>query len=200
MLSLSLLLIIIIMSCPHGHAPRPEEAYGSGECYTCLEKDVEICGRDYCIRYAQCTLEGDESLEHLPPWYLKHINSRFGKVTKENYRDVVFLLSRFCDCEHPGDAAHDEQECVGVECGACGVVKCPKNEPLHFHHDGCPACSTATEELESSSSLLPDLPTLTDLGWESLPSAAEGVNADEDLPPLTEVDLELLTGADGHSQ
>lgn len=27
-----------------------------------------------------------------------------------------------------------------VECLACGATDCPNDEPLHYHHDGCPAC------------------------------------------------------------
>lgn len=27
-----------------------------------------------------------------------------------------------------------------VECLPCGVDECPYCEPLHYHHDGCPAC------------------------------------------------------------
>ncbi len=26
------------------------------------------------------------------------------------------------------------------ECIACGERDCPHGEPLHYHHDGCPAC------------------------------------------------------------
>ena len=26
------------------------------------------------------------------------------------------------------------------ECLACGMRDCPHGEPLHYHHDGCPAC------------------------------------------------------------
>ena len=26
------------------------------------------------------------------------------------------------------------------ECMACGMRDCPHSEPLHYHHDGCPAC------------------------------------------------------------
>ena len=38
------------------------------------------------------------------------------------------------------------QECMGRpesdgECMVCGVILCPHHEPLHYHHDGCPACS-----------------------------------------------------------
>lgn len=32
--------------------------------------------------------------------------------------------------------------CDDPECLMCGIIACPDGEPLHFHHDGCPAfCS-----------------------------------------------------------
>lgn len=31
-------------------------------------------------------------------------------------------------------------ECEDPECMDCGRAVCPHAEPLHFHHDGCPAC------------------------------------------------------------
>lgn len=33
-------------------------------------------------------------------------------------------------------------ECMedGGECMKCSEICCPHGEPLHFHHDGCPAC------------------------------------------------------------
>ncbi|MBX3703977.1 MAG: hypothetical protein KF822_09405 [Steroidobacteraceae bacterium] len=31
--------------------------------------------------------------------------------------------------------------CPIDECGDCGEIVCPHGEWLHFHHDGCPACS-----------------------------------------------------------
>lgn len=31
------------------------------------------------------------------------------------------------------------------ECMACGVRDCPHGEPLHYHHDGCPACDEPPE-------------------------------------------------------
>lgn len=33
---------------------------------------------------------------------------------------------------------HDH--CTIDECLACGERDCPHAEPLHYHHDGCPAC------------------------------------------------------------
>lgn len=32
------------------------------------------------------------------------------------------------------------RECQECECIVCGAIVCPHHEPLHFHHDGCPAC------------------------------------------------------------
>jgi hypothetical protein len=31
-------------------------------------------------------------------------------------------------------------ECPDPECLVCGARDCPHREPLHYHHDGCPAC------------------------------------------------------------
>lgn len=30
--------------------------------------------------------------------------------------------------------------CKIDECMLCSVRDCPGNEPLHYHHDGCPYC------------------------------------------------------------
>jgi len=42
---------------------------------------------------------------------------------------------------------YENPECTGVtetcpdqECISCGIRDCPSGEPLHYHHDGCPAC------------------------------------------------------------
>lgn len=32
------------------------------------------------------------------------------------------------------------EECEDPECMICGIIECPHDEPLHFHHDGCPDC------------------------------------------------------------
>jgi hypothetical protein len=42
----------------------------------------------------------------------------------------------YYDPNHPDD-------CMEDECLFCGVRDCPHNEPLHYHHDGCPACYSA---------------------------------------------------------
>lgn len=31
-------------------------------------------------------------------------------------------------------------QCPDAECSECAKIICPHGEPLHFHHDGCPAC------------------------------------------------------------
>lgn len=31
------------------------------------------------------------------------------------------------------------------ECPVCSVIICPHKDPMHFHHDGCPACAEAVE-------------------------------------------------------
>lgn len=33
------------------------------------------------------------------------------------------------------------EHCPDAECVVCGEIMCPHGEPLHFHHDGCPACA-----------------------------------------------------------
>lgn len=46
------------------------------------------------------------------------------------------------------DQATDEVfcQCPGGECcHQCAAIFCPWGEPLHFHHDGCPCCSSDPE-------------------------------------------------------
>jgi hypothetical protein len=31
--------------------------------------------------------------------------------------------------------------CPDPECEKCSVIICPREDPLHFHHDGCPSCN-----------------------------------------------------------
>lgn len=37
--------------------------------------------------------------------------------------------------EHP-----KTEDCDIDECSICAERDCPFGEPLHYHHDGCPAC------------------------------------------------------------
>jgi len=42
----------------------------------------------------------------------------------------------YVDANHPATGS-----CPGAECLDCGARDCPHGEPLHYHHDGCPACT-----------------------------------------------------------
>lgn len=35
---------------------------------------------------------------------------------------------------------HLLDHCKDSECEECSKIICPHQEPLHFHHDGCPSC------------------------------------------------------------
>ena len=47
-------------------------------------------------------------------------------------------------------------ECDDPECLICGYRDCPFHEPLHYHHDGCPACSQVLDDIVAV--LVKDLP------------------------------------------
>jgi hypothetical protein len=53
-------------------------------------------------------------------------------------------ISEVFEFEHIGV----DGDCGGAdsECMACGVRDCPYSEPLHYHHDGCPACTISEEK------------------------------------------------------
>lgn len=59
-----------------------------------------------------------------------------------------------------GVSVGDYSACGDPECLVCGIVACPHREPLHFHHDGCPACYLDERSLSlqvvSSDSDVPD--------------------------------------------
>lgn len=40
-----------------------------------------------------------------------------------------------------GPHHHLVATCHDGECLTCGAAMCPDHEPMHFHHDGCPATS-----------------------------------------------------------
>lgn len=49
-------------------------------------------------------------------------------------------------CAKLDNPPHEELDrilvlCPDGECYECGEIICPYREPLHFHHDGCPACT-----------------------------------------------------------
>lgn len=43
------------------------------------------------------------------------------------------------------DELLNECNADGGECIVCGMLVCPHGEPLHFHHDGCPACDSCPQ-------------------------------------------------------
>lgn len=43
-------------------------------------------------------------------------------------------------------APYDFDACGDPECMICGIIACRFSEPLHFHHDGCPAAYPDSEE------------------------------------------------------
>lgn len=54
-------------------------------------------------------------------------------------KDVLGMLARIADDERKLDALLNH--CGDPECMECAEIICPHKEPLHFHHDGCPACA-----------------------------------------------------------
>lgn len=55
---------------------------------------------------------------------------------RDELRDKLFAV-----CEH----ARRFQNADG-ESEILSIIDCPHNEPLHHHHDGCPACETSPEK------------------------------------------------------
>lgn len=35
---------------------------------------------------------------------------------------------------------YNTEKCKVDECPICAMIDCPHGEPMHYHHDGCPAC------------------------------------------------------------
>lgn len=57
------------------------------------------------------------------------------EATEEEDEDLMEWIARRI-VSHPIKAVCDEDECF-----ICAVRDCPEREPLHYHHDGCPACA-----------------------------------------------------------
>ena len=69
------------------------------------------------------------SLEELKKFIEEYTKGQF-KITGEQLRIAEWHLSD----------TFDMKDCDDAECIYCGILICPYSEPLHFHHDGCPAC------------------------------------------------------------
>lgn len=48
------------------------------------------------------------------------------------------------------DALLNECHEEGGECSKCGEICCPHKDTMHFHHDGCPSCSTQPQSSNES--------------------------------------------------
>jgi hypothetical protein len=72
---------------------------------------------------------GDAGPDDLPPVLRPHqaVDRRGDNVTLETLLALV-----------PGHPPTDV--CPDAECMICAVRDCPAQEPLHYHHDGCPVC------------------------------------------------------------
>ena len=84
----------------------------------------------------------------LPPadadceWALYHRGAALvssGKTLREcvsKYFDTPFTLA----LEKKALTHPPTHQCPDLESIVCGFRDCPHDEPLHYHHDGCPAC------------------------------------------------------------
>lgn len=72
-------------------------------------------------------------------------------MTQQDAIETLFikLLERPIDGMYVAHCTGDIETCKNDECMICGVRDCPYNEPLHYHHDGCPACFFADQVRES---------------------------------------------------
>lgn len=57
------------------------------------------------------------------------------------------------------------------ECTVCGARDCPGGEPLHYHHDGCPACCCPPSVIKSNDNTISLTPCPRchgdiNMGWE----------------------------------
>jgi hypothetical protein len=91
------------------------------------------------LKPLELALIGALNKEHIREWY-KHdaVHARiaaqvtkFGNTAGKTREKVQAGLVKALD------------KCDDPECLTCGYLMCPLEEPMHFHHDGCPAgCGT----------------------------------------------------------
>jgi hypothetical protein len=75
--------------------------------------------------------------------------------------------------------------CGDPECDTCGELVCINGEPLHFHHDGCPACDGKTNRFTAR------MQERADQKWEAETMGFDYVGPDDHREPKEE-----LGGAD----
>lgn len=62
-----------------------------------------------------------------------------------------------------------------VLCPTCAPVFCPHGDRLHFHHDGCPACSTEEDKAKPSPSQSAETPRSIDVRAAAIDRLIRGV-------------------------
>ncbi len=82
----------------------------------------------------------------LNAWDPQHLNPWRERLRLESYLDTKWCGPRTLE-QVKQEAllahaiySHDLDRCQDPECFWCGMILCPEAEPLHLHHDGCPAC------------------------------------------------------------
>ena len=70
---------------------------------------------------------------------IERLTREIERLTRER-DEAKYQLARSYQSEK---CTLDPQTCKEAECFACGVLMCPHAEPMHLHHDGCPACHGA---------------------------------------------------------
>ena len=85
----------------------------------------------------------EEDNAHDDMLYDKGKYNMLHKCKAQRDKDVVeeglFIINTLFN--HPS-----REDCKDDECYICGYRDCPSNEPLHYHHDGCPACEGGENE------------------------------------------------------
>ncbi|MFD1121871.1 hypothetical protein ACFQ2T_05100 [Methylophilus flavus] len=74
-------------------------------------------------------------------------NEELKKTTLQPTTDISEWKTKCEKLEAMVDKLLDH--CPDGECLTCGSIVCPDEEPLHFHHDGCPACAQRQAHRES---------------------------------------------------
>lgn len=62
--------------------------------------------------------------------------------------DIPFLSPFYDMMDHLMEDSMDHpptQTCDDMECMICSVRDCPQNDPMHYHHDGCPSCEASRQ-------------------------------------------------------
>jgi hypothetical protein len=73
-------------------------------------------------------------------------------------RSRWFLLTYHGDGFKPEKNHPKREDCPIDECLDCGFRDCVYKEPLHYHHDGCPACSLPPVGVTARDAPLPKEP------------------------------------------